>query len=348
MVGFSADVKKENPLEKLKADFPLAFVEEKYAIWDSHKGEAVDVAKTFKGSYYKRHNKYARRIEECAFGVELGWDETLEKTKLERVYFCHVRWCPVCAWRRSLEWKARLFQVLPEIKKDYPTASWLFLTLTIRNVDSLKLRQTFEEMGKGWQRMTQRNAYPAIGHIRAAEVTHSESEAGDSHPHYHALLLVEHGYFQSKDYLEHKDWIKLWRQCMRLDYDPSVRIMKVRPDEVRDRFTEKTMDKAIAETLKYALKPADMLAFPTWFLQITHQLRATKSVNVGGVLRDYLRKEKEEAQDEPTDIEEIETPAERKKWFFTWRELARQYRLWAACSAEPAEAAEPDRQIRLL
>jgi hypothetical protein len=42
------------------------------------------------------------------------------KLKLKNAYFCRVRFCPVCQWRRSLRWQAKVYQALPQLRRDYP------------------------------------------------------------------------------------------------------------------------------------------------------------------------------------------------------------------------------------
>jgi plasmid rolling circle replication initiator protein Rep len=322
---FPSDVKETNPFDKLKTDTPLAKVSPGDKPWDRHKGEALNMTTLFAAGNHEGHYRYAERIDGCAQMLRLGWDGEAGKTKLQAAFLCGVRWCPVCGWRRGLAWKARMHKALPAIKEAHRSGRWLFLTLTVRNVDASELRETLKAMGRGWQRMSQRKVWPALGSVRATEVTHSDSVTGDTHPHFHALLFVPHGYFISSGYLEHWDWVQLWRQAMRLDYDPTVRIQTVRPGRVRKK-TETTLNDAIAETLKYALKPNDVVAFPDWFLQITDQLHATKSVNLGGVLRKYLNEDEPETAEMIEGDQESGGVTEKDSWFFAWRELVKQYR----------------------
>ncbi|WP_253297333.1 protein rep, partial [Vibrio cholerae] len=50
------------------------------------------------------------------------------RLRLRSAQFCRVRHCPVCQWRRSLTWQARIYHSLPKIVVDYPSSRWLFLT----------------------------------------------------------------------------------------------------------------------------------------------------------------------------------------------------------------------------
>ena len=67
-------------------------------------------------------------------------------------HFCRVRHCPVCQWRRSLLWRAVMFQQLPNIQERFPTHRWVFLTLTVKNPPVTELRDTLKHMihGSDW------------------------------------------------------------------------------------------------------------------------------------------------------------------------------------------------------
>ena len=74
--------------------------------------------------------KYASRIYDCS--QILKFAPTPDKLVLKHAFFCRVRYCPVCQWRRSLLWRAVMFQQLPAIKEKYPSYRWVFLTLTVK------------------------------------------------------------------------------------------------------------------------------------------------------------------------------------------------------------------------
>ena len=54
------------------------------------------------------------------------------------------------------------------------------------------------------------------------------------------------------------DWVRAWGECLRVDYLPNVDIRTVKP-KAKDLTTHKGIKSAIAETLKYAIKPEDMI-----------------------------------------------------------------------------------------
>ncbi|MBE3060613.1 protein rep, partial [Klebsiella pneumoniae] len=49
----------------------------------------------------------------------------------------------------------------------------------------------------------------------------------------------------------------------------------------------------MAETLKYSTKPADMVADPKWFLELTRQTHKRRFVAAGGALQDVLKRDQE-------------------------------------------------------
>lgn len=107
-------------------------------------------------------------------------------------------------------WQARIHRSLPRLVADYPQARFLFATFTVKNCDVHLLRYTLRVMCQGWKRLTELKVFPAIGWVRSVEVT--RGRAGDAHPHFHSLLMVQPEYFKA-GYLKQPEWAELWRQC---------------------------------------------------------------------------------------------------------------------------------------
>jgi plasmid rolling circle replication initiator protein Rep len=185
--------------------------------WDRHRGEADDVWEVYGGSPISRHHRYGVRVEQCSQVIGFARDPPKHgipsKLKLKTVWFCRVRHCPVCQWRRSLCWQAKVYQALPRLVKDYPRVRFLFMTLTIKNCPITKLRETLDTFRRGWECMTKLRRWPAIGWVRSVEITRGKD--GSAHPHYHCLLMVHPGYFED-GYLKQAQWVEMWRQCLRI------------------------------------------------------------------------------------------------------------------------------------
>jgi len=297
--------------------------------WDVHRGEADDVTEVYAGSQFSRHHRYATRVENCSQILGFAHDPLAtkkSKLKLQTAWFCRVRHCPVCQWRRSLMWQAKVYRALPRLLRDYPDTRFLFMTLTIRNCEVKDLRTTLDRMRRAWVRLTQLRMFPARGWVRAVEITRSERYR-TAHPHYHCLLMVPPAYFQG-DYLKQEEWAELWRQCLRIDYKPVVDIRAVKLDLVqtsqRVNKPPRNMWAAVAEILKYAVKPSDMIRDHDWFLELTDQLHKTRAVAIGGILKRYITdRERANLIQEPG---EEPTTEEQQRLYFGWKQDVRKYR----------------------
>lgn len=198
-------------------------------------------------------------------------------------------------------WQARFYQALPHIVADYPDARWMFLTLTVRNCDIADLSETLTVMNSAFQRLKDRKEFKSVqGWIRTTEITRSKD--GSAHPHFHILMMVPPGMLNGKSYVTHAEWVSLWRDVLRVDYDPNVDVRAVKPRKPKDGgslayATAELVRGAVAETLKYSTKPADMVADPEWFLELTRQTHKRRFVATGGALKDVLKLEQETDQD---------------------------------------------------
>jgi plasmid rolling circle replication initiator protein Rep len=206
--------------------------------------------------------------------------------------------------------------ILPDFRRDNPKIEFLFLTLTVKNCELSDLRQTIASMHKAWQKLSQRKAYPAVASIRSLEVT--KAADGLAHPHFHCLLAVPSSYF-GRSYLSQQKWTDLWKSCLKVDYTPIVDIRKVKI------LKDSDLDSAFRETLKYSVKPADLISDPDWLAELTKQMHKVRSVSVAGLFKEYL------VEDEPDDlISEDSTDdslGEAKETLtFGWREDFERYR----------------------
>jgi len=131
-------------------------------------------------------------------------------------------------------------------------------------------------------------------------------------------MLVRPGYF-SKLYVKHARWAELWKECARLDYTPIVDVRVI-----RDRRGDgQPLRGVIAETLKYAVKPEDMMD-REWLLGLTSQVHRMKFFGSGGILKELLRLPKVETDEDLLlfgDSGEYRSP----KLFFTWNRELRRY-----------------------
>lgn len=287
--------------------------------WEKHRAAADKVRNLYRGTLFDR---YAERISGCSGLLEFVFVTNPEGTvrlKLTNSRFCRVRHCPVCQWRRQLMWRARFFSGLPNLLRDYPKVKFLFLTLTVKNCPVDELRETLAWMNKSWERLSKRKQFPALGWLKATEVT--RSTIGYAHPHFHVILAVNPSYFGS-GYLSKEKWVQMWRESLRVEYHPSLHIRVVKsssdsPNELNDELM-----KGFCEVLKYALKPEDLVSNAEWLIEITSQLHKTRAVAVGGIFKQYI------SDKEPDDLigedENPELDSDGVIWF-GWREAVCHY-----------------------
>jgi plasmid rolling circle replication initiator protein Rep len=249
--------------------------------WDRHRCDADIV-----GSYYQcDFEDYSLRIDRCAqllmFGSRL--DDSGQRTiRLKSAFFCRVRNCPVCQWRRSLMWKARVGTVLPLIERDYPKARWLHLTLTVRNCQITDLRETLKLMNAAWKRLSELKKFPAIGFFKSLEVTRGKD--GSAHPHFHILMMVMPNYFGGK-YIKQDKWVEMWKKALRIDYDPGAHIQAIKIHSTQE------ISNTLKEVVKYTVKGDDLVHDRDWLIEYTKQVHKTRAISLGGVLKKYLSEE---------------------------------------------------------
>lgn len=241
----------------------------------------------------------AERLSHCAERLTFAVNDKTGKKKLEHAFFCRVRLCPICTWRRSLKLKAQGIKIFVAMMAEYSYV-WLMGTFTVRNVRGHELSPTIDAMNKGWERfsktkefrklMDPSGKYPGGGWHRAMEVTHNVDPASPSfdtfHPHFHVLIAVPKSYFGSRSYISHAKWQAMWRKAMRLDYDPSV--------DVRKAYDSKA--KTIAEAMKYAAKSSEYIIPEDWDLTVETVAVLDQAFNhrrfsaFGGVMKQWHKK----------------------------------------------------------
>lgn len=296
----------------------LSDLSEKDRAWDTHRAESDRIEALYRTAGL---SNYGDRVHDCSrwLGFALEPQDSGElKLKLSEARFCRVRHCPVCQWRRSLMWRARFLAALPRVTATYPTHRWLFLTLTVKNCPIGELRSTLQHMNRSWERLSKRKVFPAIGYVRSTEIT--KSALDHCHPHFHCMLLVKSSYY-THGYIPQRVWTDLWQQSLRVDYIPIVNIKSVKPRNGDDDNLQ--LAKAVLETLKYGVKVQDLVADSDWLAQLTDQVRKTRAVSVGGVLRDFIKEEEPDDLIHPEGEQDL-LESQGELWF-SWQTLRKRY-----------------------
>ncbi|PTM51510.1 protein rep [Desmospora activa] len=220
--------------------------------WRKHKQESINLEESY--TRLGIENK-AERVAQCGCRLVFRECQSGHGKKLVAGYFCQVRLCPMCAWRRSMLVFKQTNDILHEATKERKLR-FLFLTLTCRNVHSEELAETLDKLFKAWGKLSRRKAFKdsVVGWFRALEVTH-KMHSDEYHPHFHAILAVSPSYFKKKEkYITQDEWVKLWQKSLGVDYTPIVDIRTAKP-----KRKGQGMESTVAEAAKYTVKPGDFL-----------------------------------------------------------------------------------------
>lgn len=192
-----------------------------------------------------------------AAGNPEGW-------KLHTANFCRDRLCPMCSWRRTYKIYSQISRIMDVIENDYV---FLFLTLTVPNCSADELPQLIDELQDGWHNLIHYKRFKTSvkGFFRALEVTRNTDKTSPSyntyHPHFHTILAVKKSYLTSRDYIQHSEWLDMWRKAMRDNSitQVDIRRCKSKNDIVQGEQAVKALGAAVAEVAKYSVKSADYL-----------------------------------------------------------------------------------------
>ncbi|MEQ1965537.1 protein rep, partial [Xenorhabdus nematophila] len=170
---------------------------------------------------------------------------------------------------------------------------------------------------------------PVQGWIRSTEVTLGKN--GSAHPHFHTLMMVPPSMLSGDGYVKHYRWIELWRDCLRIDYDPNIDVRVVKPKrpkegELQLNTTADLIRGAVSETLKYSTKPSDMVANPAWFLELTRQTFKRRFIATGGALKDVLKLDQETNEDLILADDMEDGSDDGSRLAFGWKISERRYR----------------------
>lgn len=289
----------------------LADLSPRDKLWDKRREQVGGYQSLYMGTVY---HSYSERMADCSrrlvFKTGLP-DNKKKRYKLRRARFCRVPQCPICQWRRALKWNAKTRQIMPKVLEDSPNARFIMLCFTVRSCQLTDLRSQLSEMNKAWAKMIRRKELKTWGWIRTTEVTRGGNDK--PHPHYHALLMVPPGYF-SNNYITQERWRELWGDSLKVSYLPQVNVQTVKPKKgtLKGQEIEAVID-ATVEVIKYAVKPANVLRDDhnsqkpgqpvtatnvEWLIELTTQLRKTRLIATGGVLKDYFKELEDERREE--------------------------------------------------
>ncbi len=274
------------------------------------------IKKRYRKIHSEKFNRFLNREERsrmCATVLQFR-KETEQKRKLHHAYFCQLRLCPVCNWRRALKIFSQVSKIIQAIEQEKEHA-YLFLTLTQKNVSSEELDSELDNMMKAWHRFLGYKKVKDVvkGSYRGLEITYDKEpqitkymyqkkkeyyqklglKVGDEnpnfdmyHPHFHVLIVVNKSYFSGSSYLRHEEWQALWAKAMRLDYLPQVNIKRVKGNTAE----------AVAEVAKYSTKDSDYVIEKDLDLSMNvvetldYALQRRRLVSFSGIMKEWHKK----------------------------------------------------------
>lgn len=287
-------------------------------------------------------DKKAARVRDC--GNYLLFVRDGDRLRLKQAYFCRDRLCQMCVWRKSLVVTRQNSEIV-RVANDREKLVWLHLTLTVRNSDGQDLPKTIDAMMKAWNRFVgyAKIKKGVVGWFRGLEITknterYAKDKKGRSladadgqpvpnewygtyHPHFHALICVRPSYFK-KHYISKMEWVQMWQKAMRLDYEPSVWVERIKAKnvdrsrlalevekEVHDAIEQAECEelkliaeyKAVREVSKYPTKGTDIIDYREngeidWestvntILDLHDAIKSKRFLAYGGLLKE-IRKE---------------------------------------------------------
>ena len=257
--------------------------------WKKHKINSLKLHGLYEKALIKDNylitESRMKNLEECGNNLLFSVNDKNEK-KFKSAYFCRLRTCPICNWRKSLKMFGQTNKIANKILEQNSSTRFLFVTFTVKNCPAEKLEETINLMNKGFKDLTNKNRKIScsakfknnmLGYIRAIEVTYNQ-EKNTYHPHIHCLFAVKAQYF-TKGYIKKSDWQYIWGECCNTEYEPIVNVKTIK----------NSTSKAVAEVAKYPVKMDEIANYDNEkkaiqaLIVFTKILKGRRLITFGGV-----------------------------------------------------------------
>ena len=211
---------------------------------------------------YLGQKKRSERVNNCASYLLFLECLNSEKhpKKLVTANFCKDRLCSTCQKRKSIIQFKTSVQLAHELLRRDPNYQFIFLTLTVPNVQLGELSKTITHILESWHRLIKRTEVKKAikGYLRTLEITYNHKR-DDWHPHIHAALVVRKSYFTDKTYIKRARWLSLWQEVTGQPEITQVDIRKLKSKKKEKEESSSTnksflLIKEFAELSKYAVK----------------------------------------------------------------------------------------------
>jgi len=171
------------------------------------------------------------------------------------------------------------------------SVSYLFLTLTIKNVKTNELKATVKHMNDSFKRMSKTKAYKdtVLGHFKALEIIGDKTPVGEVHPHFHLILIVSNSYFNGKYYINQQKWSEMWQKALRVNYVPVVDVRRIKAKETKSGKKLTALQSAVFEVAKYSVKHTELTKkTDDEFSSIIIQTKGMRFFSTGGILKEKI------------------------------------------------------------
>ncbi|MGY3134594.1 hypothetical protein ACVWZM_005276 [Bradyrhizobium sp. USDA 4501] len=171
---------------------------------------------------------------------------------------CNHLVCPTAQRRRAAKLVDEKGAAIERFISKRPDSRPLMATLTTRAVPAYDLwvavNQILEAFRKLMRRVAVRRAF--LAWLRSLEISRNP-QTGHFMVHLHCIFIVGPNYKPgSKEYLSFEQLRAAWKASLRADYDPMVRIEKMRGGFAPLTVTGR---KSLQESLKYCFKPSTII-----------------------------------------------------------------------------------------
>ncbi|WP_420975118.1 protein rep [Bacillus thuringiensis] len=223
--------------------------------WDEKKKRNFNISKAYLDA--KLEKKFLR-VSTCA--NVLQFQQNQHGQKLAYAWFCKVRLCPMCSWRRSIKIANQNKQIVSIANQREPLR-WIFLTLTTgKTVESKHLKNRIEHSMHSFNRFMKYNKIQKVvrGYFRGLEITKSKNKY---HPHFHVLLAVKPSYFGGS-YITKMQWGELWKKALKSNESVIVDIRTVKANKKYQQLSENAVqafEAALLEVSKYPVKDTEFV-----------------------------------------------------------------------------------------
>lgn len=277
-----------------KCDIKLSQFFDYAKFFDKYRAQSLAIEEI-----YRREQEFYElfiRIKNCSNFLRFSLEN--ESFILREASFCRVRYCQICAWRRSLYYRSVLYKAYEKIKLQNCNYNFIFLTLTIKNCCIENLRKTLNLMNNSWHKLIRRKQFTEAvkGWVRSTEITRDKKLFNThAHPHFHCILAVKPSYYKSKDYICQDNWTQIWRECLCVDYVPVIDVRSVKKKHDNSDAVKST----IVETLKYSVKHCDIdvdinnFQSRNWFYILTQQTYKLRFFSAGGIFKNVIKDDSE-------------------------------------------------------